>query len=104
MTKKYNEKCVEVFLSRKECDQLRANLLINEAKHEIVDEKQHESLKKELNVLRSKLIDINEEVTALKDNLRCMDLERSRQNERLYEFEALNKKYLDQYKSVLIDE
>ena len=60
MTQRYNEKCEEVFLLRKELATLRADLMLIEAKEkssqikskqEAYDEKQNESLKKELNVL-----------------------------------------------------
>ena len=105
MTKKYDEKCQEIFVSKKECDKMRADLLLNEAKEKSlllkekqetnithIDEKQHEVLLKELNALKSKVIDLNEEKTTLNDKLKCMDQERFRSENELNQFEILIKK------------
>ena len=106
MMKKIDEKCQEVFLSRKENDKLKADLLLSDVREKAsqlklkqettndiqIDEKQHDALKKELSSLKSKLVDLNEEATTLKDKLKCMDQERARQQDHLNQFESIIKR------------
>lgn len=82
-------KCEEILNLKKEVEKLKCSLALSEAREQasqikdhrtsLIDQKQLDEATRELKSLKSKLNDLEEEKSTLRDRLKCMDEERIRQ-------------------------